>query len=569
VSILRHSPTGRRWIRGRKIIGVLTALAVVAALGVWLLTPSVVGKRRKASDKQPADPRMSSSSGVGSSPRGPTARLNPTRFDVLLEVGQLSQETVSRYPDKTVFALAPGVHRLLAPIQLRSGDELLGFFGAVISGSRDISRADWRPDDAGHWYLTDQPSTPGLSLTSPDGVQICGSNALCKDVQDLYLDKRFLHPAESVATLRPGGVYHDQAAGEFWLAQDPSGHVIETPSFADNYTDGDRGVVQGANVVLQNLTIEEAGTGWEPLVRVHEASVVTNCLIQLSHMSGFYGDGSSKIESSIVRNNGQLGLSGAPAFTSNVEVAFNNQLGFNPGWEAGGGKYAHGDGMVIEDSWFHHNEANGFWFDADDRNILVRRSLFEDNATAGLAVELSAGGTIRQNVFRRNGANITSRGDIGWYVYGVGLHVADSSSILVEDNMSYDNEHGPISVVTLSDRGADDDRFHPRDLVVRNNSFGFINTPHDFIDYAPSPGNRDNSKAGFLCPNTYGTCSSDLAEATWERNDYYVLENGDQQLRWFMWGSSSQSFLTWQESGRDVTGVMRVGRPARTPDMAS
>jgi len=297
---------------------------------------------------------------------------------------------------------------------------------------------------------------------------------------------------------------------------------------------------------------------------VQGASLVRNCLIRLSHMSGFYGDSESTINSSTVTENGQLGLSGSPRLTEDVEVSHNNALGFNPGWEAGGGKYAHADGVTISSSWFHDNWGNGFWFDAHDRNFVVQRSVFERNSMAGLAVELSSVGTIRQNVLRNNGSDIISAGDFGWYIYGVGLHVADSSSISVYENMSYDNQHGPISVVTLSDRDYNNDEHHPAGLVVRDNVFGFVNLPNDLIKWAPPPGNRDNSKAGFLCPVEYRTCTDDLAAARWENNQYFVPSAIEREGRWFMWGDVSLSFVGWQRSGRDDTGSLRVGKPTVT-----
>lgn len=91
-------------------------------------------------------------------------------------------------------------------------------------------------------------------------------------------------------------------------------------------------------------------------------------------------------------------------------------------------------------------------------------------------------------------------------------------------------------MATLSNRGDKNDEYHPDSLAVRDAVFGFINSPNDSINWEPPPGNRDNSKAGSLCPVGYPSSSTPeptrapSARVGWRRRTYTGDRLNDQPL---------------------------------------
>ena len=113
-------------------------------------------------------------------------------------------------------------------------------------------------------------------------------------------------------------------------------------------------------------------------------------------------------------------------------------MGFDPGWEAGGTKFANSSGIVVRGNWVHHNEGNGLWTDIDNIGALYEGNLVEDNTGIGIFHEISYQAVIRGNTVRRNGSrDATFNGRVG-------INMTNSRGVQVLDNIVEDNVGGPV-----------------------------------------------------------------------------------------------------------------------------
>lgn len=124
------------------------------------------------------------------------------------------------------------------------------------------------------------------------------------------------------------------------------------------------------------------------------------------------------------RSNGREGIKSGLATNLLLEdctIEHNNAANFSAGGEAGGGKHAKGNSIIVRRCTYRANNGIGLWFDIDNKNITVDGCTFEDQqytaaAVAtdpkadpqhymgiGLMVEISPGpATVKNCTFARN-----------------------------------------------------------------------------------------------------------------------------------------------------------------------
>jgi hypothetical protein len=239
---------------------------------------------------------------------------------------------------------------------------------------------------------------------------------------------------------------------------------------------------------------------------------------------------------------GQEGLSGGgdarvrPTTVRNSEVAYNRALTFDPDWDAGGAKFtrAFGRGLVVENSWFHHNVGYGLWLDIDNYDVTIRSNLFEANDRAGIFYEVSRRGQIYWNEVTGN-----SDGPDNQEFGGAGILLSNCDQVDVHGNVLRDNDNG---ILVLEDRkvtrwAADTYRqglphiqrvrVHDNDIAMSSGLTGM------WID--------NGDTVGFWRP----------ANIQFERNTYRLIGN---PLRFLGPGNKLMRFAEWQGLGHDRKG---------------
>ena len=171
----------------------------------------------------------------------------------------------------------------------------------------------------------------------------------------------------------------------------------------------------GSDSVLEDVTVEETvGTGIQVIgSRLRLTRVVSN-------------------------HNGQTGINGRciTCTISDSQTSYNNFVGHDPFWEAGGGKWSESYGVQFIRHTSVGNDGPGLWFDGNNAGLTVSFGRFEDNLAAGIFIELLSEDITVERVTVRG----TRR--LGWS--GAGILVQAAGTATLRDNLITENEGAGI-----------------------------------------------------------------------------------------------------------------------------
>ena len=328
----------------------------------------------------------------------------------------------------------PGIYRLTVPLRPRAGQTLIGVDDsdgqrAVLSGSRILH--GFRRSAHG-WTVGGQRQQGERNGECADRSRACTfPDDVCRDGVRL---RRVL----SAEGLRPGTFFFDYRRDEITVYDDPRGHRLEamvapTAILARPGSSGADVTVRGFVVEevasrAQHGAIETTAPGW----------LVTGNLVRVNHGAGITSTGHVRIVGNTVRDNGQLGIGGTgeSTYVADNEIAANNTAGFDPGWEAGGAKWAVTDHLVVRGNRVHDNDGPGLWTDIDAQHTTYADNIVRDNSRAGIFHEISADAVIRDNVVTGNGHGFDT------WLWGSGILLAGSHDVTVSGNMLAGNAEG-------------------------------------------------------------------------------------------------------------------------------
>lgn len=401
-------------------------------------------------------------------PPEPTPAGPSSVEEVRVEVGDDLQRLVEQHPPGTTFRIASGVHREVSVIP-RDGDRFLGEEGAVLSGARDLSDADWREED-GRWVLGGQTQEGFVHGTIEEG-----GNARDRHPEQLFVAGRRLRHVDRVDDVGPDSWHLAYERDELWIGQDPGA----AGSIEASTTVGAFGGTGVRDVLIEGLTIERYATpaqhGAIGFLEEHWTHdwTVRDVVVRQNHGAGIRLGPGMLLERVRVEDNGQLGIGGdgidrsdgetggyaAPVVIRDSEVLGNGALSFDWNWEAGGVKIKNAvAGSRFERNTVRGNDGPGAWWDIDDRDAVIVGNLVEDNSVLGIFYEISFGeALIAGNTVRANGPR-----DAAHPAFGVGIYISTSTGVSVRDNVVEDQAF-PI-VLHGTDRGTSE-RFGERRLA--------------------------------------------------------------------------------------------------------
>jgi hypothetical protein len=341
---------------------------------------------------------------------------------------------VNSSPAGTTFLIYPGTYRLTESIVPKNGDSFIGqtacqppasSCAAIISGSRVIGpQATFDGTDYKVLDQTQQGQTSSLANVCDNGW------SGCIYPEDLFFDHAPLQHLKSSTrpSIASGQWWFDYRNHVIYFHDNPSGHVVET-SVLDNAFGGWEN-----NVTIQYLTIEEfanmfptgaIGTAPGNVPQTQGANwTVQNNEVLLNHGFGVRVNYGIQVLNNYVHDNGQTGIAGGIASTSNPTtesmnsniliqgntINHNDYAHFSADFGAGGVKTGATSGIVLRGNTIQHNEGAGIHFDVDNQNELVDGNTITDNTDSdGLVQEIGYGRSIfRNNIVLRNGAQVNS-----------------------------------------------------------------------------------------------------------------------------------------------------------------
>jgi hypothetical protein len=422
---------------------IVVGLAALALLGA---VPS----------RHPAGGAGVAASGAGASRGDPPPQGSACKGVAVAPSDDLGR-AVATHPAGTTFCLQAGVHHP-AGVVPKDGQRFIGAGrDTVLSGARTLAVGDARRDGSGRWYWPGQ-----RRWSSPHGTLIGPHAGVRANQGDRYSEELFVtasgdrrDPPErhqrvlGLPDLGPGRWYLDDATDRIYLTDDPARlGLIETSVAPTAITAPSRDRPTG--VLIENLVVEkyasvaqQAAIGG-PSALDWDFRYVT---VRYNHGGGAELGPGTRMENCRIDHMGQIGLLGGgdastrPTVLRDTEVDHNKMLSFDPDWEAGGAKFTRtfGDGMVVENSWFHDNPGGGLWFDIDNYNVVVRSNRFQDNEHWGLLYEVSRHARVYWNQ-----AFGTTRGPGNFALNGAGIVVFNSADVQVYQNLLRDNDNGVL-----------------------------------------------------------------------------------------------------------------------------
>jgi len=242
---------------------------------------------------------------------------------------------VKANPAGSTFFLSAGIYRMQS-VTPKDGDSFVGQPGAIMNGSRQLT--SFARSDR-YWVASGQSQhgkANGKCLPAYSG---------CEYPEDLFFNNVPLQRVESLSLVTAGKWHFDYSAAKVYFVDDPADKIVEISVTPHAFS----GIAK--NVKIKRLTIEKYATpAQDGPISCYDATNV--CLakgwtiesneIRLNHGAAIRLANNQIIKSNYIHHNGQEGLtgSGSNVQLENNDIAYNNTLGFDFGWEAGGTKFS-------------------------------------------------------------------------------------------------------------------------------------------------------------------------------------------------------------------------------------
>ena len=450
----------------------------------------------------------------------------------------------SRSPSK--FCFTGGVYRNQS-ITPRGGDVYVVAAGATADMNGSVVIPSSQFAQTGRLWIA--PTTAELQTSATRGT-CATSSPKCNQPNDLFLDNVALIPQSSKANVTAHGQwFFDSTNGEIVLFDDPTGHTVELSTTAhafvgstDNVTINGASSASGYGLIVEKYAAPTSTGAIEECPGPCSNNwTVENTEIRLNHAYGLsVGKASTTLKSNI-HHNGQsgVGANGGPnILVQNTEIAFNNTLGYDYNWEAGGSKFHNTSNLVLKGNYVHDNKGPGLWSDGDNIYVTYDSNTLANNVAAGILHEISFDAVIKNNTSKGDGY-----GTPGTSCYwGSAIAVNDSPNVEIYGNTIVNGQNGICA--EQSDRGSS--RTHNQPYRIEN-----LNVHNNTII-------QNSSTATATAIVQIGTGNAVYAQ--WNNrcnsNTYIVANPSTSSL--FRWMDKAVSFAQWQSYGNDIRGSIAI-----------
>jgi hypothetical protein len=442
------------------------------------------------------------------------------------------QAVVSSNPAGSTFVITPGIYRMQS-VTPENGDIFEGQPGAILNGSRQLTSFT----RSGSYWVASGQSQHGMA----NGKCFSGYSG-CEYPEDLFFNNVPLQRVEALSNVAAGKWYFDYSAEKVYFLDDPTGKTVEIGVTTHAFSGS------ASNVTIKGLTIEKyavpaqdgpiSGGGW----------TIESNEIRLNHGAAVRLNSYQVIESNYIHHNGQEGLTGTGSnvLIQDNEISYNNTLGFDYGWEAGGTKFSNMTNLVVQGNYVHDNKGPAFSLDFQNYNWIIQGNRTSGNYVAGILDEISYDGIARYNIIENDAAYPGQTHPGMWYACG--FFNLDSPNAQVYGNTFINNSNGICTVSNsrgIGNRGA----FEVRNLSAHDNVI--IQTVGSASGAVASSGYYtgvySTSWNNHWTSNTY-KLSSSLAY-TWMGGTSYV----------------SMDSVQWQSFGQDTIGAWIVPTDSTYP----
>jgi len=237
------------------------------------------------------------------------------------------------------------------------------------------------------------------------------------------------------ADLRPGTFFLNTTYAVLHIYP-PTGTDMSTAVVEAAVRPSTFAVVSRTNVVLRGLVFEHASN----CINTTGANIYSSNNVLVDSVQalwnnwgglGIYSSNNVTVQNSIASYNGGVGFHGSKdqnvLFNFN-ESDYNNWRGAQAAlydWGMGGAKFMYNRSTTVQNHFSYNNQAQGLWFDTDNKNITINNGTLSGNVQAALQIERNEGPLTLQN------SVLCSSGQ--------GVNVLTSTGITIQNNTFYNN----------------------------------------------------------------------------------------------------------------------------------
>ena len=311
--------------------------------------------------------------------------------------------------------------------------------------------------------------------TSPGWQYVNPSYPMAAHPDQLYVNGKQQRQVASRAKVVAGTFFLDTATSTMYMGSNPTGLNIRGTTLAKAMSIRAAGTtVRGIGIRRYAPSIWHIGavTVESPGVRLENVSIEDSATIGLGVIAS-----DAVLNRVNVLRAGLLGIHAATADRIQLlssRIDGNNWERFNSAPVSGGFKAGRSRGVLVKYSSISNNLGHGYWSDVSVYDTRLLSSNFVKNRATGIFLEISARGTVVNNLVDGNGAE--------------GIKVNNTSTVLIYNNTVVRNAR-PINIVqdsrTKANTSYGDDTRYPNDpemtwlvgpVTVRNNIIGLPNT---------------------------------------------------------------------------------------------
>jgi len=334
-----------------------------------------------------------------------------------------------------------GTYREELKVENRPGLKLVAAPGEQVWLDGSVVVPDWT-EDGGRWvsreWTNDFDSSPTYSWGKPDNKRagwsfVNAAHPMAAHPDQVWVDGERQVQVSSRKNLVAGSFFVDTVEDELWLGTDPTGRTVTASAETRALRVRSAGmVIRGIGFRRYSPSVPHMGT-----VTIEAPGVtLENVVVSDNATTGIHVLSSDvKLVDVDLERNGMMGMTATGADNLRLERVssrYNNLEQFNQSPAAGGAKVGRSRGVIVQDSVFADNLANGLWFDESVIGIKLLNSRVLDNAGHGVSIEISGHAIVMGNVIARNREN--------------GLKVNDAEDVQIWNNTFVDNNRS-INVV--------------------------------------------------------------------------------------------------------------------------
>jgi hypothetical protein len=336
----------------------------------------------------------------------------------------------------TRIIVRPGVYREFVDIGNYNATTAPVTIQAAVTGTAIISGSDQLWNWSWSWgNVYTHPWTPNLGTCAVPAGWPSPIADIGRRTEMLVVNGTPLTEVMSTSELLPGTFFVDETKNLIYM-DPPAGTNVSSSTIEAATRPQTLNVQSRSNVVVRGMVFRHAAS----CINTNGVNVSGSWNIVFDTDQaiwnnwggiGIFSSNNVTVQWSIASHNGGEGFTtghGQSVLFDHNESDYNNWRGAQAGlydWGMGGAKFMFMRNTTVQNHFAYRNQAQGVWFDTDNRNITINNATLSENVLGSVQIELDEGPILIEN------SHICSS--------GIGVNVVNSTYLTLNNNTLYNN----------------------------------------------------------------------------------------------------------------------------------